>query len=546
MPPNEFERYTILIVCPLGLEAAAMKRFFDEEYKMHAMSRDDVNVYTLGKIGKHFVAMATPSDTGLTSAATLATDAWRTFKKLRFTLLVGVAAGIPLRGRGIELGDVVVGKRICQYDWKRELGNGKYELIGHLNNPPATLSQIAKRVPEEEAHIFVTNLLREKLDTEEFKRPTIHYGVIASGNSLVRDASFRDQILEKERDALCIEMEGAGLTNKHHCLAIRGISDFGDEHKDDIWQRRAARAAAAVATYILSECPPFDDDPQREEQWWWVPQSSNAQQTDMPLQPHAQSRQPTNASHSQFDFYEQSPQPSSRAGYGARTPSRAIPYQGSHNPFPHPQPQQRLPLESGLELDAQPHFFENNPFKQTHQLVSIWSQNSSSYPAMSELSDWDSSNPGIKESIEESLEAAKGCIQSLEQYDSPNEFRSLIMAAIKNTNTHITKASSELSLIPEELNNIRLNELAGHAKILSAVAIFAELNLMWYDRKENTETFGQKFRTCHRHFEDGQRLVGRYRTANASDGDYKRIANQLAKYLKDREWAVEAAKKWLD
>ncbi|KAF3167816.1 hypothetical protein TWF788_011056 [Orbilia oligospora] len=246
-----------------------MKRFFDEEYKMHAMSRDDVNVYTLGKIGKHFVTMATPSDTGLTSAATLATDAWRTFKKLRFTLLVGIAAGIPLRGRGIELGDVVVGKRICQYDWKRELGNGKYELIGHLNNPPATLSQIAKRAPEEEAHVFVTNLLRKELATEEFKRPTIHYGVIASGNSLVRDANFRDQILEKERDALCIEMEGAGLTNKHHCLAIRGISDFGDEHKDDIWQRRAARAAAAVATYILSECPPFDDDSPREEQRWW-------------------------------------------------------------------------------------------------------------------------------------------------------------------------------------------------------------------------------------------------------------------------------------
>ncbi|KAF3198920.1 hypothetical protein TWF679_001709 [Orbilia oligospora] len=435
MSPNE--RYTILIVCPLGLEAAAMKRFFDEEYKMHAMSRDDVNVYTLGKIGKHFVTMATPSDTGLTSAATLATDAWRTFKKLRFTLLVGIAAGIPLRGRGIELGDVVVGKRICQYDWKRELGNGKYELIGHLNNPPATLSQIAKRAPEEEAHVFVTNLLRKELATEEFKRPTIHYGVIASGNSLVRDASFRDQILEKERDALCIEMEGAGLTNKHHCLAIRGISDFGDEHKDDIWQRRAARAAAAVATYILSECPPFDDDSPREEQRWWVPQSSNAQQTDMPLQPYAQPRQPTSASHSQYDFYEQSPQPSSRAG-------------------------------------------------------------------------------------------------------------SLIMGAIKNTNSHIAKASSELSLIPEELSDTRLNELAGHAKILSAVAIFAELNLMWYDRKENTETFGQKFRTCHKYFEDGQRLVGRYRTANASDGDYKRIANQLAKYLKDREWAVEAAKKWLD
>ncbi|KAF3920386.1 hypothetical protein ABW20_dc0102786 [Dactylellina cionopaga] len=247
--------YTILIICPLALEAVATKKFFDENHQRHSMLEGDVNVYTFGKIRKHYVVMATPPTIGTTSAATVATDAWRTFPNLRFTLLVGIAAGISRPQREINLGDVVIGKFVRQYDLKKEVASarGTLKLIDHLNNPPDTLNQIAT-LAEEDAPEFVEDALEKKLPYNLSKPPKIHYGVIASGNSVVKDAAFRDQI-QRETDAICIEMEAAGLASHHKCLTIRGIADFADEQKTDTWQRYAAMAAAAVATFILNECP---------------------------------------------------------------------------------------------------------------------------------------------------------------------------------------------------------------------------------------------------------------------------------------------------
>lgn len=42
--------------------------------------------------------------------------------------------------------------------------------------------------------------------------PVVHYGLIASGNMLMKDALVRDQLAEEE-GVLCFEMEAAGLMN---------------------------------------------------------------------------------------------------------------------------------------------------------------------------------------------------------------------------------------------------------------------------------------------------------------------------------------------
>ncbi|KAG9654212.1 purine and uridine phosphorylase, partial [Aureobasidium melanogenum] len=86
-------------------------------------------------------------------------------------------------------------------------------------------------------------------DPEE---PEVHYGVIASGNELVKDAAQRDRILEMVgEDCICLEMEAAGLMNSFPCLVIRGICDYADSHKNDAWQKYAAATAAAYAKEFL-------------------------------------------------------------------------------------------------------------------------------------------------------------------------------------------------------------------------------------------------------------------------------------------------------
>jgi nucleoside phosphorylase len=82
--------------------------------------------------------------------------------------------------------------------------------------------------------------------------PQVHYGVIASGNRLVKDAFARDLILKEcGEDTICLEMEAAGLMNSFPCLVIRGICDYADSHKNNQWQKYAAATAAAYAKELL-------------------------------------------------------------------------------------------------------------------------------------------------------------------------------------------------------------------------------------------------------------------------------------------------------
>ncbi|KAH6853293.1 nucleoside phosphorylase domain-containing protein [Chaetomium sp. MPI-CAGE-AT-0009] len=87
----------------------------------------------------------------------------------------------------------------------------------------------------------------------------VHYGLIASGNQVVKDAAVRDQIKKSLKgQALCVEMEAAGLMDNFPCMVIRGICDYADSHKNDRWQKHAAAVAAAYARELLSHVQPSD------------------------------------------------------------------------------------------------------------------------------------------------------------------------------------------------------------------------------------------------------------------------------------------------
>jgi nucleoside phosphorylase len=92
----------------------------------------------------------------------------------------------------------------------------------------------------------------------------VHYGLIASGNQVIKDAAFRDK-LNKDLGGhvLCIEMEAAGLVNDFPCIVIRGICDYADSHKNKDWQEHAAAVAAAFAKELLQSIQPAEVDGER-------------------------------------------------------------------------------------------------------------------------------------------------------------------------------------------------------------------------------------------------------------------------------------------
>ena len=84
-----------------------------------------------------------------------------------------------------------------------------------------------------------SNLVVRRDRDEQDDDPTIHYGLIASGNQLMKDAVIRAK-LSAENGVLCFEMEAAGLMNNFPCLVIRGIFNYSDSHNNEEWEGYAA------------------------------------------------------------------------------------------------------------------------------------------------------------------------------------------------------------------------------------------------------------------------------------------------------------------
>ncbi|KAK2775415.1 pfs domain-containing protein [Colletotrichum kahawae] len=92
-----------------------------------------------------------------------------------------------------------------------------------------------------------------------FKSSAPHYGIIASGNSVMKNSFCRDEISRQiDERCICLEMEAAGLMNTFPCLVIRGICDYADSHKNNQWQNYAAATAAAFSKELLQAIDAVD------------------------------------------------------------------------------------------------------------------------------------------------------------------------------------------------------------------------------------------------------------------------------------------------
>jgi nucleoside phosphorylase len=112
VPPSKFAEYSVGWICAQQAEFVAARAMLDAEHGQPASRGPaDNNTYFLGSISGHNVVIAClPSGApGATSAATVAADMQRTFRHIRFGLLVGVGSGAPSTVDDIRLGDVVVG-----------------------------------------------------------------------------------------------------------------------------------------------------------------------------------------------------------------------------------------------------------------------------------------------------------------------------------------------------------------------------------------------------------------------------------------------------
>jgi nucleoside phosphorylase len=110
------DAYTVGWICVLRSELNASRALLDEEHERLPLGEKDDNSYLLGRMGKHNVVIVFPGSGtyGTNAAAKTANNMVRTFRNIRFGLMVGVGGGAPRPPhpkdplRDIRLGDVVV------------------------------------------------------------------------------------------------------------------------------------------------------------------------------------------------------------------------------------------------------------------------------------------------------------------------------------------------------------------------------------------------------------------------------------------------------
>jgi nucleoside phosphorylase len=220
---------------------------------------------------------------------------------------VGIGGGVPSPTHDIRLGDIVVSMPdglfggVVQYDLGKDVEDG-FTLKSFLLPPPSILRSavelmrsdhltksnkvntflaemqqkwpslaVYQRPPADSDVLFRTDYSHEpdQATCRRWERtqivdrpargsdnPKIHYGLIASGDRVMRSARKRNMTGQGIGDILCFEMEAAGIMTEFPCIVIRGISDYADSHKNDKWQHYAAAAAAGCAKELLSYLDP--------------------------------------------------------------------------------------------------------------------------------------------------------------------------------------------------------------------------------------------------------------------------------------------------
>jgi len=203
----------------------------------------EYETYYLGKFGAFAASvvrsgMGSMGPLGSALTANAAIKLW----KPGAVIVVGIAFGINKTKH--KPADVLIAERLALYENQR---------IG---------SEIVPRNSIPSTGLTLLNRFRNAIDWS-FERPDgtkvkMHIGQMLSGNKLIDDPSFKQELIKRFPDSIGGEMEGAGVFDacsraRIEFIVVKGVSDWADGKKHDGYQEMAAASATSLARHVLSE-----------------------------------------------------------------------------------------------------------------------------------------------------------------------------------------------------------------------------------------------------------------------------------------------------
>jgi nucleoside phosphorylase len=301
--PPQAAAPTIGVITALPHETAAVLTILGKPPKVHVPGAGPGRIYWRAQVrsahgGEHPVIVA-QADMGTNSAAIRATLLLSHFPSIESIIMCGIAGGIPNPAKGeehVRLGDIVVSnqKGVVQYDFVKRTRKKKVQVAKEVRaapRPPSAALLDAVRILEADRELgsfpwekHLRGLARRKwrrpddatdrlTDPADLSKtlphpedgnrrpgqPRVFLAAIASANTLLKDALERDALRE-QFGTRAVEMEGSGIADatwNHRVgyLVVRGICDYCDAAKNDLWHNYAAMAAAAYVRALLESIP---------------------------------------------------------------------------------------------------------------------------------------------------------------------------------------------------------------------------------------------------------------------------------------------------
>ncbi|EED14773.1 hypothetical protein TSTA_042470 [Talaromyces stipitatus ATCC 10500] len=207
---------TIAIICALPLEVDVVDAHFDECYDNLEETEEDelpnCNISTIGRIERHFVALVQLPGIGKSSAAGVTSTLLLNFTGIRLVLVVGICGGVPFPSKRTELsrdpaGFERKGGEKCNNDRNlksfitnlktKKLRNRLQEDISsHLSYLHGMESDWA--YPDCEQLGCDGELVQRDRLKERGTAPFIHFGKIASADTVMKSGNDRDKLAHDE------------------------------------------------------------------------------------------------------------------------------------------------------------------------------------------------------------------------------------------------------------------------------------------------------------------------------------------------------------
>ena len=196
---------------------------------------------------------------GMTAACVTACkviERWRP----RFLVMTGMAAGTR---KEQNYGDILIAEAAYDYGSGKitdtESGERIFTPSYNQLRVDAALYALLQRWERDQLH---TDAIGRAWYTEKQPPPRLIIGLLASGAAVVQSQVLVEDILNKSRKVVGLDMEAYGIFHAAHLatsprpkvLIVKSVSDFADKRKDDKWQQYAAFTSARfVYEFFINE-----------------------------------------------------------------------------------------------------------------------------------------------------------------------------------------------------------------------------------------------------------------------------------------------------